>query len=173
MQGTITLKQALSLWHDEMKKTTLIGKHIGDFDLMNIALGRKSGNRDILRHLLFCDECLQKYKEHIPEEKQDYAELAWKKAAAAETISWPQFLYSDDGTFKIEIRQSEESLNIGLITVEVVKNREQLEGREISVVDGKSKLLLKGVIKGGQVFRKIDNLADIDLRLLVRTIDQV
>jgi hypothetical protein len=171
MQRTITLNQVLSLWHTDLKKRIPKGGHVSDFELVNIAQGGKSGSKEILHHLLLCDDCLQKFKEATPGEKQNFAELAWKKAAATETTSWPQFLYSDNGVFKIEIRESEVTFNTGLISVEAEKNAEQLEGREISVIDGKSRTLLKGIIKKGQVFQKIENLSNIDLRLLVRTLD--
>ena len=49
---------------------------------------------------------------------------------------------------------------------------DQFEEKMISVVDGKGRVLLKGIVKDGEVFQRIDDLESIDLRLLVKKVEQ-
>lgn len=105
------------------------------------------------------------------EKEVPFWETAWKKAAASSAITWPQEFISHKGTYKIEIMQSEEDKNKGMIVVTILKNKENLEGRIVSVSDGKGHKLLEGKIKESRIYNSDLNLEDIDLKLLVHTLD--
>jgi hypothetical protein len=97
---------------------------------------------------------------------------AWRKAASTDEITLPQILHSKNGVYKIEIRQSEANKENGLILLTVNKNYySNYEGKQISIIDGKGKQLLKGKIQNGEVFERINRLDQIELKLMIRIIE--
>ena len=100
-----------------------------------------------------------------------YWETAWKKAAASSTIVWPQEIISNKGTYKIEIMQSEENENTGIIVISILKDKDLIEGKIISVSDGNGKNLLESKIQNSSAYNSNIDLKDINLKLLVNTID--
>ena len=98
-------------------------------------------------------------------------ETAWKKAAASGGITWPQEIISYKGTYKIEILQNEEDENKGIIILTVLKDKKKLEGKTINISDGKGNKLLEDKIKDSRAYNSDLTLNNIDLKLLVNTID--
>lgn len=97
---------------------------------------------------------------------------AWRKAASTQEIAWPQILHSKNGIYKIEIRQSETIKDNGFIHLEVNKSyNTEYEGKYVAIIDGKGRQLLKGKIKKGEVFEKVNKLDEIDLKLMIRVVE--
>ncbi len=171
MENVITLKDAFLAWDEFQHQTETAREHLNDFELNSISeKSQWKENESAIEHLIYCAICSQKLNNLLETESQEIWETAWRKAAATTKIHWPQKLKSRNGTFSIDIRESESKVNSGLIVVQVSENmRKQIEGKQLSVVDGKGRTLLKGVIRNGKVFQRVDNLDAIDLRLMVRT----
>jgi len=98
-------------------------------------------------------------------------ETAWKKAAAASETAWPQEIISHKGTYKIEIMQSEEDQTRGMIVISILKDKELIEGKIISISDGNGRKLLESKVKDGYAYNADIDLRNINLRLLVNTVD--
>ncbi|NIA29345.1 MAG: hypothetical protein GWP06_05445 [Actinobacteria bacterium] len=171
MENMITLKDAFRACEEFKQQTETETEHLNDFELNSIS-GKSSWkeNERAIEHLISCAICSQKLNNLLETEPREIMETAWRKAAASTKIHWPQKLKSRNGTFSIDIRESESRINSGLIVVQVNENkRKRVEGKRLSVVDGKGHILLEGVIRNGRVFQRIDNLNSIDLRLMIRT----
>ncbi len=98
-------------------------------------------------------------------------ETAWKKAAASAGIVWPQEIISHKGTYKIEIMQSEDDENKGIIIISILKDKDLMEGKMISVCDGNGRNLLKDTIQNGHAYNSNLDLKNINLKLLVNTVE--
>lgn len=170
MNSTVTLKDALLAWADYRMQDIEKIDHISEIEFQKIVTDLK---QERIEHLILCSTCFQKLNAQTqPTGYIELWETAWRKAAATENISWPQKLTSKNGTYQIEIRQSEANVNNGLMIVYITdKLKKKFENKTISVIDGKGRTLLKRKVKGGEVFERITNLDDIDLRLMVRPID--
>jgi len=114
-------------------------------------------------------EAVKKYRQD--DIKPVFWETAWKKAAASSTITWPQEIISLKGTYKIEIMQSEEDENKGIIIVSILRDKEQLEGKFISISDENGMILLHDKIQNASAYNSNLNLKNINLKLLVNTLD--
>jgi hypothetical protein len=117
-------------------------------------------------------EAMDAVSKYRTESKEPFHwETAWKKAAASSKIVWPQEIISHKGTYKIEIMQSEDDEFKGIIILSILKDKDLIEGKMISVTDGKGKVLLKSKIQDAHAYNPNLDLKDIDLKLLVNTID--
>lgn len=117
-------------------------------------------------------EAMNAAKQYRAEQNElSFWETAWKKAAASGDIVWPQEIISHKGTYKIEIMQSEDDRNKGIIILSILKNKDQLEGKLISVCDENGKTLLESKIHNAQAYNDNLDLTNINLKLLVNTID--
>ncbi len=117
-------------------------------------------------------EAINAAKQYRMEHRQpSHWETAWKKAAASSEIVWPQEIISHKGTYKIEIMQSEDNENKGIIILSILKNKDQIEGKLISVSDENGKKLLESKIQNAQAYNSNLDLTKINLKLLVTTID--
>jgi len=172
MNKKITINQALSAWTQYRLGNSMVMRHLDEQKLSLIFENIPQLKHGEIEHLILCTDCLQKATaSNRQKESFVFAETAWRKAAATKEKSWPQKITTKSG-HAIEIRESETDKNNGLITVNInEKQREQFEGKMISVVDGKGRMLLKGIVKDGEVFQRIENLDVIDLRLLVKTME--
>jgi hypothetical protein len=172
MNKRITINKALLAWSQYRLGNSMVMRHLDDQKLSFIFENIPQLNHREIEHLILCTDCLQKATvSSRQKESFVFAETAWRKAAATSEISWPQKIRTKSA-HTIEIRESETDKNKGLIIVTInEKQRDQFEGKMISVVDGKGRVLLKGIVKDGEVFQRIENLDAIDLRLLVKTLD--
>jgi len=173
MKGKITLKEAFDAW-ERYRITGFSGSdHIEKERVDQLFENPNELSYENIEHLSLCKTCLQELQPaSIQKSVTEFWETAWRKAASGTKINWPQKLVSSNGTYGIEIRQNEDNKNMGLIIVTVSeKQRERFEGKEISVIDGNGRKLLKGQIHKGEVFQRIKNLQSIDLKLLVRPIN--
>ena len=172
MNKKIRINKALFAWAQYRVGNSMMMHHFDEQNLSFIFKNISQLNHREIEHLILCTDCLQKATLSTRQKKSFvYAETAWRKAAATREKSWPQKI-TTKSSHTIEIRESETDKNNGLIIVTInEKHREQFEGKMISVVDGKGRLLLKGIIKDGEVFQRIGNLEAIDLRLLVKTVE--
>lgn len=170
MNKKITIEQALFAWAQYRLGNSMVMRHLDEQNLRFIFENIPQLNHREIEHLILCTDCLQKATAAIRHrESFAYAETAWRKAAATREKSWPQKITTKSG-HTIEIRESETDKNNGLIIVTInEKQRDQFEGKMISVVDGTGRVLLKNVVQNGEVFQRIENLDNIDLRLLVKT----
>ena len=114
-------------------------------------------------------DAVQKYR--LEHKEPLHWETAWKKAASSAGIVWPQEIISHRGTYKIEIMQNEEDKNKGIIVISILKDKDLMEGKMISVCDGNGKNLLESKIKNGHAYNSDLDLKDINLKLLVNTIE--
>ena len=169
MNNKITIKQALFAWAQYRLSNSMVIRHLDEQKLNIIFENISQLNHREIEHLILCTDCLKKATTATRQQETfAYAETAWRKAAATGEKSWPQKI-TTKSAHTIEIRESETDKNKGLIIVTInEKQRDQFEGKMISVVDGKGRVLLKGIIKDGEVFQRIENLDRIDLRLLLK-----
>jgi hypothetical protein len=114
-------------------------------------------------------DAVSKYR--LAKKEPSHWETAWKKAAASSKIVWPQEIISHKGTYKIEIMQSEDDPYKGIIVLSILKDKDMIEGKMISVTDGSGKILLEGKIQNAHAYNPNLDLKNIDLKLLVNTID--
>lgn len=172
MNRKITIKKALHAWAQYRLGNSMVMRHLDEQNLSIIFENISQVNHREIEHLILCTDCLQKATAATRQKESfAYAETAWRKAAAGGKTSWPQKITTKSG-HTIEIRESETDKNKGLIIVTInEKQRDQFEGKMISVIDGKGRKLLKGMVKDGEVFQRIENLESIDLRLLVKMVD--
>ena len=169
MNNKITIKQALFAWAQYRLGNSMVMRHLDEQKFNFIFENIVQLNHREIEHLILCTDCLQKATASTRQKESfAYAETAWRKAAATRENSWPQKI-TTKSAHTIEIRESETDKNNGLIIVTInEKQRNQFEGKMISVVDGNGRVLLKGVVKDGEVFQRIENLDNIDLRLLLK-----
>jgi len=114
-------------------------------------------------------DAVSKYR--IINDELSHWETAWKKAAASSEIVWPQEIISHKGTYKIEIMQSEDDESKGIIVLSILKDKDLIEGKMISVTDGNGKVILESKIKDAHAYNPNLDLKNIDLKFLVNTID--
>jgi len=114
-------------------------------------------------------DAVSKYR--LANKEPSHWETAWKKAAASAKIVWPQEIISHKGTYKIEIMQSEDDENKGMIVLSILKDKDLIEGKMISVTDGNGNILLEGKIQDAHAYNPNLDLKNINLKLLVSTID--
>ena len=169
MNNKITIKQALFAWVQYRLGNSMVMRHLDEQNLSYICENISQLNHREIEQLILCTDCLQKTTTSSRQKETFvFAETAWRKAAATTEKSWPQKI-TTKSAHTIEIRESETDKNKGLIIVTInEKQRDQFEGKMISVVDGKGRVLLKGIVKAGEVFQRIENLDAIDLRLLLK-----
>lgn len=167
----IIVGETLLLWGEYKSRASQNRDHINDERFKDLLEGKDSILRTEVEHTLFCHDC-RKEIHPFPESKgTNLWEIAWSKSAASDKISWPQIVESNNGSYVVTIRESEKQSNNGIVSVAVSDaHREQLEGTMVSVVDGKGRSLLRGKIRNGEAFQKIQDLGSIDLRLLIRPV---
>jgi len=123
------------------------------------------------KEITFSEACDAAKNYRMQHKKPSHWETAWKKAAASHEIDWPQEIISRKGTYKIEIMQSEENKNKGIIVISILNDKELIEGKIISVCDGNGKILLESRVQNGYALNSNLDLKNINLKLLVNTID--
>jgi len=169
----ITISDAIQAWVEYRQEDLNKMSHLEKARLEQIIENVEEASDIEIDHLILCKTCYQKiFPEFEGKESVEFWETAWRKAAAAKEVHWPQKLYSKNGTYKIEIRESETHKNKGIIVVKIdEKKQDKLEGKKIAVIDGKGREILQGIVKEGQVFQRIANLNTLDLKLLVKVIE--
>ncbi|MBN2238111.1 MAG: hypothetical protein JW729_11165, partial [Bacteroidales bacterium] len=145
MNNKITINQALFAWAQYRLGNSMVMRHIDEQKLNFIFENIAQLNHREIEHLILCTDCLQKATASTRQKESfAYAETGWRKAAATRDKSWPQKI-TTKSRHTIEIRESETDKNNGLITVSInEKQRDQFEGKMISIVDGTGRMLLKG-----------------------------
>ena len=172
MNQKITINKALLAWAQYRLGNSMVMRHLDEQKLNIIFENIPQLNHREIEHLILYTDCLQEATASTRQKESFiFAETAWRKAAATSEKSWPQKI-TTKSAHTIEIRESETDKNKGLIIVTInEKHRVQFEGKMISVVDGKGRMLLKGIVKDAEVFQRIENLDRIDLRLLIKTVE--
>lgn len=93
-------------------------------------------------------------------------DIALPKAAATE-FKGMMSLYTEGNKYRLTLRENLDEPGKGLITVEVSEPyQEQLEGREILLVNRKGDVFLEGKIVLGRVSQMVERIKDIDIKEL-------
>ena len=125
--------------------------------------GEQAQNRtEILDHLSECTFCFQEITKMIDARKEaDFFDIALPKTAATSIDGVP--IPFEGGKGIVVIRPYVEERDKGIITIEIKStSKEQFEGKEVVLRDGKGEVLLKGKVIDGEVSQKVEAIKDID-----------
>jgi len=174
MKKRISLREALDAWAVYHTEIGVPRRHIPIYELYDLLLlpSEAQHKSPLLQHLLTCPFCLDEFKalSRNREETQIW-DIAFAKAASSGELLWPKIIPSEDGRYVIEITQSLEQSNKGLIIVRVndpYKN--DMEGKRITVTDKAGRPILKGEVIAGEASQPVDNLDRLsEFSFLIRT----
>lgn len=170
MKRRSTLRDALEAWWTQNASMGELEPHLSPSDLYRLLIpsSHAGEKEERLNHLTQCPRCLRELKGIAQSiEEAEAWDLALPKAAASE-IDWPKKMPAEGGKYTVVIRRSIADPSRGVITLQVAMNyRETLEGKVVSLRDGRGHVLLKGKITNGEISQEIAALDMVIPRFLI------
>lgn len=166
METRISLEKALEIWRANLTPGKDPGEHIPVSDLYAFLVEPADIRHQdtLLPHVSRCQICRQELKDMLESIKMDENwDMAMPKAAASEKNQLPKITPTEGGKYQVIIRRSLKDANQGVVTVQArAVYWEKLDGRQIILRDGHGRVLIRGVIRGGEISQEVEDLDSID-----------
>ncbi len=168
----ISLKDAMSAW--ATVPAGEMGDHIHPATLYEFLIHPAEYSPVFLEHLSHCPQCAQELQGmvqslELAEKRLKGWDIAYAKAAASSGNS-ARKIVSEAGKYTIEIRPHAVEVDRGILILQVaLQYRPILEGKRVSIEDGRGRTLLEGKILSGEVAQEVDKLDQIGTDFIIRT----
>ncbi len=167
MSENITLQQAFDIWEKDEKQAA--GKtdiHPSDQLIQRLAGGIEPDADRWFDHLADCAACRDRWMDEMTREAKvdKHTDLFFARVAGGEkSMEKVTRLSSNRGKFQIILRRKIEDRETILVTLTVMKDAGELEGRRVVVRDKNKKKLIEGKIIQGNLSGWRKGLGDVDL----------